>query len=288
MRDAARQYAPLAKKRLGQHFLHDPGVIQRLVEAIRPRPGDHLVEIGPGTGALTLPLLRSHGALDAVELDRDLIPRLRSAAEGLGTLTIHEADALRFDYSRCHGGGEPLRIVGNLPYNISTPLLFHLLGQSVAIRDLHVMLQLEVVQRLEARPGSRIFGRLSVMVQYHCEVESLFRVGSGAFRPPPAVESAVVRLRIRPPPRPARQPALFARLVTAGFGQRRKTLRRALAGLVADRTFKAVGIDPGARAEVLGVDQWVQLANACVDVQEDETDGSRSKLHAHTAVRRLQ
>lgn len=277
-----------ARKRFGQHFLHDPGVIQRLVDAVRPRPGDRLVEIGPGTGALTLPLLRTHGALEAIELDRDLIPRLQAAAEGLGTLTIHEADALRFDYRACHSGSEPLRIVGNLPYNISTPLLFHLLGQTVAITDLHLMLQLEVVQRLEARPGSRTFGRLSVMVQYQCDVETLFRVGSGAFQPPPAVESAVVRLRIRPPGRTAREPALFARLVAAGFGQRRKTLRRSLSGLVEEANFRMADIDPGARAEALTVDQWVQLANACADVQGDETDGSRPQLHTHTSVRRFQ
>ena len=182
------------RKRFGQHFLHDPAVIQRIVAAINPRADDILVEIGPGEGAITLPLLQATGRLHVIELDRDLIEPLQRQAIEAGELTIYNADALRFDFCQLAGSGS-LRVVGNLPYNISTPLLFHLLEQSRCISDMHFMLQKEVVDRLAAEPGSGQYGRLSVMVQYRCEVTPLFTIGPGAFRPPPRVESAFVRMR---------------------------------------------------------------------------------------------
>ena len=181
------------RKRFGQHFLHDPQVIARIVAAIHPVPGEQLVEIGPGLGALTRPLLQAARELDVVELDRDLLEPLQTRCAGLGTLRIHQADALAFDFARLRGEGPRLRVAGNLPYNISTPLLFHLLAQSEQIHDLHFMLQQEVVERMAAGPGEDAYGRLSVMLQYRCQVEALFTVGPDAFQPPPRVWSAVVR-----------------------------------------------------------------------------------------------
>jgi len=249
------------RKRFGQHFLHDRGVIERILRLVAPRSGDRLVEIGPGTGALTLPLLETLGTLEAVEMDRDLIEPLRARAAAIGTLVIHQGDALRFDLRRCFGGQGGLRLIGNLPYNISTPLLFHLLEQRALITDMHVMLQREVVERLTAAPGSGAYGRLSVMIQYHCETDALLRVGPGAFQPPPAVESAVIRLTPRPPVRPVRCPAVFATVVARAFAQRRKTLRRSLAALAEPTAFDQAGIDPGLRPERLGVDDFVRLSN---------------------------
>jgi 16S rRNA (adenine1518-N6/adenine1519-N6)-dimethyltransferase len=250
------------RKRFGQHFLHDPGVIRRIVAAIAPRPGDHLVEIGPGEGAITLELLRAAGRLDAIELDRDLVEPLGARSAGVGELTVHSADALRFDFCALARAGERLRVVGNLPYNISTPLLFHLLGQVHCIRDMHFMLQKEVVERMAAAPGGRDYGRLSVMLQARCEVTPLFSIGPGAFRPPPKVDSAVVRLvPLAQRPDIADQ-AVFARIVAAAFAQRRKTLRNALKGLLTADAIAALGIEPGTRAEQLPLDDFVRLANA--------------------------
>ena len=189
----------IPRKRFGQNFLHDPAVIGRIVQAINPRPGDHLVEIGPGQGAITLPLLDAAGRLDVVELDRDLVGPLAERCRGIGELGVYNADALSFDYCALAGSG-PLRVVGNLPYNISTPLLFHLLEQHRCISDMHFMLQKEVVDRMAARPGSGAWGRLGVMLQYRCRVTPLFTIGAGAFRPPPKVESAFVRLEPREAP----------------------------------------------------------------------------------------
>ncbi len=254
---------PSARKRFGQHFLHDQTVIQRIVTAIHPRAGDHLVEIGPGRGALTRPLLAAVGALDVVELDRDLIPLLERQYAGLGELRIHQADALRFDFTTLVKNGERLRIVGNLPYNISTPLLFHLLSQMQVIQDMHFMLQKEVVLRMVATPGGKDYGRLSVMLQYRCEMEKLFTVGAGAFSPPPKVESAIVRMT------PRAQPAVrlddeatFARVVSAAFAQRRKTLRNSLKALLTEQQIRALGIAPDARAETLSLEAFAALSNA--------------------------
>jgi 16S rRNA (adenine1518-N6/adenine1519-N6)-dimethyltransferase len=250
------------KKSLGQHFLADPDVVERIVRAIDPRPGERLVEIGPGAGALTFPLLRRHGRLTVIEFDRDLIAPLRAAAEGVGELEIIHRDVLQVDFSQL-AGGTPIRLLGNLPYNISSPILFHALDHARAIRDMHFMLQREVVERMAATPGGKDYGRLSVMLQASSRVEALFPVPPAAFRPPPKVESAIVRVQPRPGAELAlRDPTRFARVVKAAFGQRRKTLRNALAAETDAATLSALGIDPGARAEQLAVDDFVRLANA--------------------------
>jgi 16S rRNA (adenine1518-N6/adenine1519-N6)-dimethyltransferase len=250
------------RKRFGQHFLHDTAVIDRMVAAIAPREGETLVEIGPGLGALTLPLLRRMGRLHVVELDRDVIPRLEALCRNNGELIVHSADALRFDFTSLVPAQGKLRVVGNLPYNISTPLIFHLLKAAHAVQDMHFLLQKEVVDRLVAPPGSRDYGRLSVMVQYHCRAEALFRVGPGAFHPPPKVDSAYVRLTPwETLPHEAHDPGLFSALVNQAFTQRRKTLRNAVRGFADTQVLEAAGIDPGARAETLDVARFVALAN---------------------------
>jgi 16S rRNA (adenine1518-N6/adenine1519-N6)-dimethyltransferase len=250
-----------ARKRFGQHFLHDPGVIARIVAAIDPRPGDRLVEIGPGTGALTLPLLARAGRVEAIEIDRDLARALPRLAAGAGELVVHEADVLAFDFRALRAGAAPLRVCGNLPYNISTPLLFHLLEAGDAIADMHFMLQREVVERMVAPPGGKTYGRLTVMLAAACRAEMLFRVGRGAFRPPPAVDSAVVRLLPhRTPPFPLPDPQRFARIVAAAFQMRRKTLRNSLRGLADEAAFAAAGIDAGRRAETVTAAEFARLA----------------------------
>ncbi len=251
------------RKRFGQHFLHDPAVIRRIVAAIRPAPGDRLVEIGPGLGALTRPLLEAAGELDAIELDRDLLELLRVDCAGLGTLRIHRADALAFDFAELRGAGPPLRVAGNLPYNISTPLLFHLLAQAEHLRDLHFMLQKDVVDRMAAGPGEEAYGRLSVMLQYRCRIEPLFTVGPGAFRPPPRVWSAVVRLvPCETLPVAVRDEGRFAEVVRLAFGQRRKTLRNSLRELLDPGRIEAAGVDSGARPETLDLAAFAALSNA--------------------------
>jgi 16S rRNA (adenine1518-N6/adenine1519-N6)-dimethyltransferase len=256
--ESAARRPHVARKRFGQHFLHDPGILRRIVEAIAPREGDRLVEIGPGEGALTLPLLRACRQLTAIELDRDLIAALALRARDVGDLRIISADVLTVDFASM---GSALRVVGNLPYNISTPILFHCLDHAAAIRDMHFMLQKEVVERMAAPPGSKTYGRLSVMLQLRCTVEPLFTVAPGAFRPPPKVESAVVRLTPLPAHAlPAADAGLIERVVRAAFGQRRKTLGNALRGVVAPAQIEAAGIDPRARAEQLAPSAYVALA----------------------------
>ena len=248
------------RKRFGQHFLHDQSVIQRILAAIDPRPGEPLVEIGPGLGALTGGLLRGVGRLEVIELDRDVIPELVARVGALGELVVHEADALRVDIAQL-AAGRRLRICGNLPYNISTPLLFHLLEAAPHIADMHFMLQKEVVDRMAAGANDEAYGRLSVMLAVVAEVEPLFIVGPGAFRPPPRVQSAVVRLRPRPaPPFALPDPARFARIVANAFNQRRKTLRNSLRGQVDEAGFAAAGIDPIRRAETLTPADFGRLA----------------------------
>lgn len=249
----------IARRRFGQNFLVSPGIIRKIVEAIDPRPGERLVEIGPGLGALTEPLLAALGHLHVVEIDRDLIARLRQQ-HGPEQLSIHEGDALEFDFATL---GPDLRIVGNLPYNISTPLLFHLAAVADSVRDMHFMLQKEVVDRMVAAPGGGDYGRLSVMLQYRFDMERLFVVPPGAFNPVPQVDSAIVRLL----PRPAdqiqlRDEALFARLVSTAFGQRRKMLRNTLREMADESQLAALGIAPTARAEEVAVADYVALANA--------------------------
>ncbi|WP_028988973.1 16S rRNA (adenine(1518)-N(6)/adenine(1519)-N(6))-dimethyltransferase RsmA [Thermithiobacillus tepidarius DSM 3134] len=253
------------RKRFGQHFLTSRTVIQALVEAIAPRADDPMVEIGPGLGALTRALLPHLRALHVVELDRDLISGLETlAAQGPAQLLIHQGDALRFDFADlARQLGRPLRVVGNLPYNISTPLIFHLLEAGPQIADMHFMLQKEVVDRLAAAPGGKDYGRLSVMVQAYCQVAPLFHVPPGAFNPPPKVDSAVVRLLpLTQPLVPPERRAGFARLVAAAFAQRRKTLANTLKGLLDPEAIRACGVDPGARAETLAVADFVRLAAA--------------------------
>jgi 16S rRNA (adenine1518-N6/adenine1519-N6)-dimethyltransferase len=258
--DVPPHAAHVARKRFGQNFLHDQGILRRIVEFISPRPGERLVEIGPGEGALTLPLLRAAGALTAIELDRDLIEPLKAKAAGIGALTVISADALTVDFGAL-AHGAPLRVVGNLPYNISTPILFHCLEHADAIRDMHFMLQKEVVERMAAPPGSKTYGRLSVMLQLRCTVEPLLRVPPGAFRPAPKVDSAVVRLVPLPAASlPQVDNALLERVVRAAFGQRRKTLNNALADVATTADIEAAGIDPRARAEQLAPAAFVALA----------------------------
>jgi 16S rRNA (adenine1518-N6/adenine1519-N6)-dimethyltransferase len=249
------------RKRFGQHFLQDSGVIACLIALIDPRPGQQLVEIGPGQGVLTRELLRACGRLHAVELDRDLIEPLRHSCAPFGELTLHAADALRFDFRTLARDGR-LRIVGNLPYNISTPLLFHLLEQSEAIQDMHFMLQKEVVERMAASPGGKDYGRLSVMLQARCQVIPLLAIGPAAFRPAPKVDSAFVRLVPFAEPRYAiGDPAAFATLVAAAFAHRRKTLRNNLKGLLSEEQIANCAVDPADRAEVLDLDAFVRLAH---------------------------
>jgi 16S rRNA (adenine1518-N6/adenine1519-N6)-dimethyltransferase len=249
----------IPRKRFGQHFLVDRAVVAKIVQAISPQPGEHVVEIGPGLGALTEPLLERLPSLDAVEIDRDLAAALATRF-GPERLRIHVADALEFDFCAL---GTPLRVVGNLPYNISTPLLFHLAECIACLQDCHFMLQREVVQRIAARPGGKDYGRLSVLLQYRFEARELLRVAPGAFRPAPAIESALVRLAPRRPlPWPAHDESVLAELVAKAFTQRRKTLRNALRDRVEERDFAAAGIDPGLRPEALSVAQFVRLADA--------------------------
>ena len=257
----ANGFATGAKKHLGQNFLHERSVVDRIVLAVDPRPGDRIVEIGPGQGALTLPLLDRHGALTALEFDRDLLQPLAAAAATHGALTLVAADVLTVDFTAL-AAGTPLRLVGNLPYNLSSPILFHALDHAAAVRDMHFMLQKEVVERMAAGPGSKVYGRLSVMLQAYCAVTPLFTVGPGAFRPAPKVDSAVVRLV----PRAAGDvgiddPRRFADIVRAAFGQRRKTLRNALDGVVDSDAMRAAGVRPDARAEQLHVADFIRMAN---------------------------
>jgi len=262
-----------AKKSLGQHFLHERGVIDRLLLAIAPQPGDRIVEIGPGQGALTFPLLRRHGALAAIEFDRDLLAPLTAQAPAHGALRLIHSDVLDVDLSAlaaelvaespdAAGDDGRMRLVGNLPYNLSSPILFHALDHAPAIRDMHFMLQKEVVDRMAAEPGSKVYGRLSVMLQAHCRVSALFKVPPGAFRPPPKVDSAVVRLVPRAPAEIGIDDArVFAAVVRDAFGQRRKTLRNALSAQCDEALIAAAGIDPQLRAERLSVADFVRLAN---------------------------
>ena len=250
MRQAGRNGRP--RKRFGQHFLHDPAVIERIAAAIAPRSGDALVEIGPGRGALTRRLLAADcGSLDAVEIDRDLAAELRDEFGGEARFCLHGADALRFDFGAlARQRGRPLRVIGNLPYNISTPLLFHLLESVREIRDLHVMLQREVIARMAAGPGDPAYGRLTVMLSPWLQVERLFDVGPGAFQPPPQVWSAVARLTVRAGPAFPVSPA-FPAVVAAAFAHRRKTLRNALRGLAVADQIASCGVDPSARPETV-------------------------------------
>jgi 16S rRNA (adenine1518-N6/adenine1519-N6)-dimethyltransferase len=273
----------IPKKRFGQNFLSDRGIIASCVAAIRPEADDFMVEIGPGLGALTQPLLDKLKHLHVVELDRDIVQWMQGHYAH-DTITIHNVDALKFDFTAIQAGSEqtmvarrqeadhadnkaatsikPIRVVGNLPYNISTPILFHLLDNLAHITDMHFMLQKEVVERMVAAPSTAAYGRLSVMLQYRLQMEYLFTVPPEAFEPPPKVESAFVRAVPHAQlPYAARDEALLAKIVASAFGQRRKTLRNTLKGMLDDQGFTALGIDPQLRAENLSVAELVAIAN---------------------------
>ena len=256
----------IAKKRFGQNFLTDQGVITSLIEAINPQMGQTIVEIGPGLGALTKPLLAQITHLHVVEIDRDIVAWMQAEyakpAYASNTVTIHNVDALKFQFISL---GENLRVTGNLPYNISTPILFHLLNNLSQISDMHFMLQKEVVERMVALPSTPAYGRLSVMLQYHLAMEYLITVPPEAFEPAPKVESAFVRcVPHKTLPYIAKNEVLFAKVVLAAFGQRRKTLRNTLKGLLDDAGFATLNINPQLRAENLSVEQFVSISNYLV------------------------
>ena len=249
------------RKRFGQHFLHDPAVIRRIIDAVAPASGERVVELGPGRGALTFGLLERAQRLDAIEIDRDLAQLLEADPRTQGRLRLHVENMLDTDFALLRGQGPKLRIVGNLPYNVSTPVLFHLLNQRGAIEDMHFMLQKEVVDRMAAAPGGKEYGRLTVMLAAYAEVEALFEVGPGAFRPPPKVRSGVVRLRPSTAPRFAIGSDVALRtLAQAAFSHRRKTLRNGLKGLLSGADVEACGIDPQLRPETLTPEQFGRLA----------------------------
>lgn len=252
-----------ADKRFGQNYLHDRGVLDRIIRAITPRPDDHFIEIGPGEGALTAPLLDAGARVTAIEFDSRLLAGLETRFAGAPRFTLVHADALKTDIGALAASeAAALRLVGNLPYNISSPLLFHVLAYSRTLRDMHFMLQREVVERMVATPGNKRYGRLTVALAAQARCEKLFDVAPGAFRPPPKVTSSVVRLRPQTPEPALTAPARFDALLRHAFQQRRKTLSNALGALCSAEQLSANGIDPRARAETVPVADWIRLANA--------------------------
>jgi len=260
-----------ARKRFGQNFLHDQNIIDKIIRSINPKTEQTIIEIGPGQGALTYPLLKILGQLQAVEIDRDLIEMLNQQSPAFGQLTIHEGDALKFDFSQLYSNtrtqdtakSEKLRLVGNLPYNISTPIIFHLIEFIDSICDMHFMLQKEVVERMAAEDHNKNYGRLSVMLQWYCEVEYLFDIPAGAFNPPPKVVSSLVRLRPRSKPLATlKNEQQFACLVNKVFQQRRKTIRNTLKDYLTAEEIQALDISPTARPETLSILDFAQLSNA--------------------------
>lgn len=253
----------IPRKYFGQHFLCDKAIIQRIIASFAPKSEEHLIEIGPGQGALTVPILKQVKHLEAVELDRDLIPVLQERARNSGELVVYSADALKFDFASVKKDDRLLRVFGNLPYNISTPLIFHLLGYSSIISDMLFMLQKEVAARLAAKAGTEHYGRLSVMAQYQCQVDLLFDVPADAFYPPPQVTSSIVRLiPYREYPCRANDYELFASIVKQAFGQRRKTLRNSLKEMINDNVWAYIQIHSNLRPENLTVKNFVEISNA--------------------------
>lgn len=260
-----------AKKRFGQNFLHNDAVISDIVDAINPEPGENLVEIGPGLGALTEPVIERAGQLSVVELDRDLAHRLRHHPFIASQLTIYETDALKFDFSELIKDDKPLRIFGNLPYNISTPLIFHLLTFNDKVQDMHFMLQKEVVERMAASPNSKTYGRLSIMTQYQCQVIPVMEIGPEAFKPAPKVDSAIVRLvPHKIIKNPVKNIKSLNQVCLAAFNQRRKTIRNSFKKLLSGDQLESLGINPGLRAENLSVDDFIMLANFVHDNPVEE------------------
>jgi 16S rRNA (adenine1518-N6/adenine1519-N6)-dimethyltransferase len=251
-----------ARKRFGQNFLSDPGIIHHIARHINAKADEHLVEIGPGKGALTADIIDSGCRLDVIELDRDLVPILLAQFVEKPGFKLHQGDALKFDFAQLHDDGKPLRVIGNLPYNISTPLLFHLLDNYQLIADMHFMLQLEVVLRLAAPPGHKNYGRLSVMAQYFCQVDQLFEVPPEAFSPRPKVQSAIVRLvPHKQLPHPADDLKTLEAVLRESFNQRRKTLRNSLKNLISSDELASIGIDPAGRPEKLSLEEFVRISN---------------------------
>lgn len=255
-----------AKKRFGQNFLNNESVISNIVDAINPEPGENLIEIGPGLGALTEPVIERAGDISVVELDRDLAHRLRHHPFLAKHLTIHEIDALKFDFAQLATDERPLRIFGNLPYNISTPLIFHLLTFKDKVKDMHFMLQKEVVERMASGENSKAFGRLSIMTQYQCQVIPVMEIGPEAFTPPPKVDSAIVRLiPHKHIANPVKDLKALNSVCLAAFGQRRKTIRNSFKKIISAEQLESLNIDPSLRPENLSLDNFVTLANFVTD-----------------------
>ncbi|MDT8429386.1 MAG: 16S rRNA (adenine(1518)-N(6)/adenine(1519)-N(6))-dimethyltransferase RsmA [Pseudomonadales bacterium] len=270
-----------ARKRFGQNFLHDPTVIQRIIHAINPQAGQHLVEIGPGQAALTTHLLSCGATLDVIELDRDLAGWLHSRFGQEDDFCVHQADVLKFDIGALQQDTRLLRIIGNLPYNISTPCLFHLLRYHAQIEDMVFMLQHEVVQRLAAGVGDPAYGRLGIMMQYFCAVEPLFMVPPGAFRPQPKVNSAIVRLRpYRELPLQAKDFSCLQKVVRTAFNQRRKTLKNSLSTLISATDSSQLPIDLSLRPENLGLADYIAISDAITDASGSPADSSGEHHHA--------
>ncbi len=253
-----------AKKRFGQNFLHDMGIIDRIVHSIRVQPEDNIIEIGPGLGAITKQLLVITKSINVIELDRDIIPKLKFNCDGLGELNIMQTDALKVDYRQFAEKG-PLRVVGNLPYNISTPILFHLFKYLDQIKDMHFMLQKEVVLRMAAKPGSKVYGRLSVMTQSVCDTQMLFLVPPESFTPAPKVESAIVYLAPRKEKLDIKDPGLFSAIVTEAFNQRRKTLRNVWKNRIDTDSLEKLAINPTLRPEKISLEEFVKVSNYLSD-----------------------
>jgi len=250
-----------ARKRFGQNFLIDNGVIDLIIQSINPQPDQTLVEIGPGLGALTLPLLKKAGKLNVIELDRDVIPLLQKTCAGAGDLIVHNVDVLQFDFNTLVTEGKKLRLIGNLPYNISTPILFKLLEHAEHINDMFFMLQKEVVKRMAAVPDNGAYGRLSIMLQYHCKVTELFTVPPQAFDPAPKVDSAIINLQPRAPECPVSNYALLEKVVKQAFSTRRKTIRNTLKSVCSAEDLEAAGINPALRPENISPLSYYQLTN---------------------------
>ncbi|MAY02856.1 MAG: 16S rRNA (adenine(1518)-N(6)/adenine(1519)-N(6))-dimethyltransferase [Gammaproteobacteria bacterium] len=254
------------RKRFGQNFLSDRNIVAKIIQALGAGPQDHVIEIGPGQGVLTGELLASAASVNAIEIDRDLVSMLQQKFAVMDSFTIHESDVLKTDFNTLLSAQNPVRIIGNLPYNISTPLLFHLLAYLHGIKDMLFMLQLEVVDRLVASPGTKNYGRLSIMLQYFCQIEKLFTVPPGAFSPPPKVHSAIVRLIPKTSDQLVLQnPVTLEKLVRQAFSHRRKTLRNNLKGLLSDEELSALNIDPGLRPENLSLEDYVRISTHLED-----------------------
>jgi len=257
---SGEKFSHRARKRFGQNFLTDTSILEKIVKAISPKPSEKIIEIGPGQGALTELLLANEVDLHAIEIDRDLAAFLRDKYANISHFHLHENDVLKVDFDSLMSPAQPGRIIGNLPYNISTPLIFRLLKYLPSIKDMLFMLQLEVVERMAAKPGSKNYGRLSIMVQYYCQVEKLFNVPSSAFSPAPKVESAIVKLT--PNQQATNQlnsPEQLTNLLRQAFAQRRKTLRNNLSSLISAKELELLGINPSLRPENLSLDDYVKI-----------------------------